>query len=155
MTRDPRIARARMLRRDATVEERRVWGMLSPLNRAGPAHFCRQAVIGRFIVDFADLSRRLVIEIDGGQHGGPEDSARDAWLASQGFRVLRFWNSEVRESPDGIFARIVEALDAPHPRPPHKGEGAAYPDAQSKGASLPLVGRKRVGGPRPQSEGAT
>lgn len=154
MTTDPRIIRARALRRDATVEERRVWGILSPVNRAGRAHFRRQAVIGRHIVDFADLSRRLVVEIDGGHHGGPEDIARDAWLAAQGIRVLRFRNSEVRDNIKGVYDRIVDVLEAPHPLPPHKGEGAADPDSADMGASLPLVGRERVGGTRPMPKGA-
>jgi len=77
-----------------------------------------------------------------------------ALLAAQGFRVLRFWNSEVRDNIEGVYDRIVEALEAPHPLPPHKGEGAAGPDAAGKGASLPLVGRERVGVTRPIPKGA-
>ena len=162
MTSDPRITRARALRRDATVEERRIWGLLTPLNRARRAHFRRQAVIGPYTVDFADLSRRLVIEVDGSQHGGPADMARDAWLTAQGFRVLRFWNSEVRDRIEGVHTRIAEALDmaaAPHPLPPHKGEGSSVrptavmaDPAKAQGASLPLVGRERVGVPRPSPD---
>ncbi len=151
--------RARRLRRDATPQERRLWGILALLNRRKLAHFRRQAAIGPCIVDFADLSRRLVIEVDGGQHSGSaKDADRDRWLAAQGFRVLRFWNSDVDQMPEAIFDAVTEALasTAPHPLPPHKGEGAAIlsaaatasprPDPANQGASLSLVGRVGVGG---------
>ena len=64
-------------------------------------HFRRQAPIGRYIVDFVSFRSQLVIEADGGQHGMPEgvrsDEARDTFLLLQGFRVLRFWNSDTMQ----------------------------------------------------------
>ena len=103
-----------------------------------------------------------MIEVDGGHHAASvADETRDRWLEAQGFRVLRFWNTDVTQMPEGVFDTVVEALalTTPHPLPPHKGEGGADPatapastpcatNATSAGqsASLPLVGRERVGG---------
>ncbi|MDP3262276.1 MAG: DUF559 domain-containing protein [Tabrizicola sp.] len=120
-------ANARKLRAEMTPQERRVWAGLRELNRMLGLHFRRQAPIGPFIADFADLGRRVVIEIDGGGHGGERDQQRDAWLASQGFRVLRFWNPEVSGNIEGVMQLVLDAVgpldDAP-PRPsPTRGEG--------------------------------
>ena len=116
--------RAREHRREPTEAERRLWRALRRLNRQGEAHFRRQAPIGGFIVDFADLGRRLVVEVDGGQHAGEADAARDAWLAGEGFLVLRFWNNEVLGNADGVVEIIMQRLAErpdPHPIPPPQG----------------------------------
>jgi very-short-patch-repair endonuclease len=65
-------------------------------------------------VDFVCPECSLVIELDGGQHSEREayDFARTAWLQSQGYRVLRFWNSEVFENLDGVLESILAALRA-------------------------------------------
>ena len=77
-------------------------------------HFRRQAPIGRYIVDFVSFRHQLIIEADGGQHGMPEgarsDEDRDAFLKSQGFRVLRFWNSEIDANLVGVTESILSAL---------------------------------------------
>lgn len=75
-------------------------------------HFRRQAPIGPFIADFADLGRRLVIEIDGGGHGEERDARRDAWLASQGFEVMRFWNADVAGNLEGIVQAVMNRVEA-------------------------------------------
>lgn len=91
-------------------------------------HFRRQASIGPFIADFADLGRRLVIELDGAGHGLARDAERDAWLTGRGFRVLRFWNAEVFGNLGGVMQLVLDAVGgellAPPPRPsPARGEG--------------------------------
>ena len=101
---------ARRLRHEMTPQERQVWARLREVNRMLGTNFRRQAPIGRYIADFADLGRRLVVEIDGGQHGGPRDAARDAWLAGQGFRVLRFWNSDLASGADGVVQAVLDEL---------------------------------------------
>lgn len=107
-----RAAIARRLRRDATDAERRLWLRLR--DRGLGAKFRRQQVLGRFVVDFACLEHRLVVELDGGQHAeSAADRGRDAWLATQGFRVLRFWNPEVMANIDGVLAVIQDALAQP------------------------------------------
>jgi very-short-patch-repair endonuclease len=99
------------LRTDMTPQERRVRAKLRELNRMLGWHFRRQAPIGPFIADFADLGRRLVIEIDGGGHGGQRDARRDAWLAAQGFEVMRFWNSEVAGNLEGIGRAVMNRVE--------------------------------------------
>jgi very-short-patch-repair endonuclease len=100
---------------------------------AGGFHFRRQAPIGKYIADFACHSARVVIEVDGGQHNEPRgidrDDARTAWLESQGYRVVRFWNNDVLSNIEGvmreigIFLKSPRTLPSPHPNPPHQGEG--------------------------------
>ncbi|PKU25018.1 endonuclease domain-containing protein [Telmatospirillum siberiense] len=104
---------ARKLRRDATDAEMAMWRMLRASQLAG-AKFRRQRPLGPYIVDFISFSHRLVIECDGGQHAGSSDDAkRDAWLACQGFRILRFWNHDILTNPEGILTTILAALGSP------------------------------------------
>lgn len=74
--------------------------------------FRRQQPIGNYIVDFVCLEKRLIIELDGGQHAEQShyDSERDAWLRDQRFTVLRFWNNDVLINVEGVAARIFETL---------------------------------------------
>ena len=87
--------------------------------------FRRQEPIGDYIVDFVAFEKRLVIEVDGGQHAEDEkdsDMRRDAWLRSQGFRVLRFWNNEVLQNLEGVLETIrANCLRHPPLTPPIKG----------------------------------
>ncbi len=111
-------ARARELRAAMTPQERRLWAHLRDLNRTLGTHFRRQAPVGPYIADFADFGRRLVIEADGGGHGGPRDQARDSWFASQGFTIMRVWNADVDANLDGVMQLLLDRLDAaPHPHP--------------------------------------
>ncbi len=76
--------------------------------------FRRQAVMGRFVVDFACFEKKLVVEVDGGQHSqSGRDKDRDEWLKKQGYEVLRFWNHEVLGNRDGVLQKIVEQLQSP------------------------------------------
>ena len=74
--------------------------------------FKRQKPIGRYIVDFICLERRLIIELDGGQHAEQMayDRHRDAWLRSQGYTVLRFWNNDVMQQLESVLERIRSSL---------------------------------------------
>jgi very-short-patch-repair endonuclease len=87
--------------------------------------FRRQAPIGRYIVDFVCYEKKVIIELDGGQHSEkPEkDKARDAWFRSEGFRVLRFWNNDVLSQTEEVLEAIVkEWMRSPSPlSPPIKG----------------------------------
>ena len=144
-------ANARRLRAEMTPQERRLWKGLREINQMLGTHFRRQAPIGRFIADFAEYGRRLVIEVDGGQHGGARDMARDAWLKGQGFVVLRFWNTEVDGNLAGVMQVVLAAVEAagvavaPPPQPsPTGGEGgvrsASERFAERTGASPPPRG---------------
>lgn len=137
--------RARELRRDMTPQERRLWRRLHELNRMLGTHFRRQAPVGPFIADFVEFGRKLVIEVDGGGHGGARDQAREAWLRGEGFAVLRFWNPEVDGNVEGVMEKVLGALEVypPPPAPPHGGEGRRGLGSRD---SHPLVRREREGG---------
>jgi len=72
--------------------------------------FKRQKPIGPFIADFVCLDLRLIVEADGGQHGGPSDTRRDAWFEAQGFTVLRFWNNEVLGQTAAVLERLRQTV---------------------------------------------
>ena len=78
--------------------------------------FRRQHGMGKYVVDFYCPARKLIIEIDGSQHGDQKaesyDNERTIYLESLGYRVLRFWNNEINTNLEGILLKIVEALDA-------------------------------------------
>jgi very-short-patch-repair endonuclease len=121
---------ARRLRRNMTDAEQALWRELRR-NSLG-WRFRRQCPIPPYIVDFACIEARLIVEVDGGQHARPGDhDRRDATLHRKGWRVLRFWNNEVLENRAGVLQTISEALGAwpsiyPHPNPPPQtGEGAS------------------------------
>ena len=114
---------ARRLRKTPTDAEMRLWAVLRRRQIEG-ARFRRQAPIGPYVVDFACFAERLVVEVDGGQHAHQQDrdTARTAWLETQGFRVLRFWNHEVLGNIEGVAERIAGALRAsPLSSPPPQG----------------------------------
>ena len=95
--------------------------------KARGLHFRKQAPIGKYIVDFCCHSARMIIEVDGGQHGEEagqvRDAERTAWLESQGYRVLRFWNNDVLENMSGVSEAILR-FAPPHPNPSPQGGGA-------------------------------
>jgi len=131
---------ARRLRRDGTDAERLLW---RALREGGMTRkFRRQHPIGRHIADFACPARKLVIELDGGQHAAQTDAdaARSDELAAHGYRVIRFWNSEVIDNVEGVVTAIQQALEQPHLTPalsaPRGGEGAKRSRARGwRGAS--------------------
>jgi very-short-patch-repair endonuclease len=119
---DERVPRAMILRRDVTDAERKLWQGLRALPMQD-SHFRRQAPIGPYFADFACHAKRLVIELDGGQHGeeahAKRDAARDTYMRANGYRVLRFWNNDVMRNLNGILEKIVETLSAPPPPTPN------------------------------------
>lgn len=117
------IDNARRLRKDATDAERKLWSALRHKQIEG-FKFRRQVPIGEFVADFACLSQRLIIEVDGGQHDAERerDAARTAWLNARGYRVIRFWNNDVLDHLEGVVQTILTALqDHPPPQPPPQG----------------------------------
>jgi primosomal protein N' (replication factor Y) len=117
---------ARQLRGGMTDAEQRLWRRLRHRQLEG-CRFRRQHPIGPYIVDFACLDRRLVVEVDGGGHGvDGSDESRDAWFRDRGYCVLRFWNNDVLLRTDDAVEEILKALatTSPHPDlPPQAGEG--------------------------------
>jgi very-short-patch-repair endonuclease len=105
------IERARRLRSEQTDAERCLWMRLRGKQVEGH-RFRRQVPIGPYVADFACISRGLVVEIDGGQHAKTVsyDKHRSAYLATLGYRVLRFWDNEVLNETDGVLEAIRTAL---------------------------------------------
>ena len=112
------------MRHEPTPAERRLWQILRAKRLAG-YKFKRQLTIEPYIADFVCVQQRLIVEADGGQHAeSARDQRRDTYLQSQGFRVLRFWNSEIFENEEGVLTSILNALEHPSPNPSRsRGEG--------------------------------
>ena len=108
--------RSRDLRNHGTPAERTLWNALSNRKLAG-VRFNRQVVIKPYICDLVARSQKLVIELDGGQHGDAVayDAARTKFLEARGYRVLRFWNNDVMQNIDGVVTKIEDALQKPPP----------------------------------------
>ena len=108
------INRARELRNNLTDAERVLWRHIR-LRQLGGHKFRRQRPVGPYIVDFICLEKRVVIEVDGGQHSEQKayDDKRSAWLRSEGFTVLRFWDQEVLTQIDNVKEFIWHALREP------------------------------------------
>ena len=112
------VERARQLRKKMTDTERFVWRRLRS-RRFAEYKFRRQMAIGPYIVDFVCLEKRLILELDGGQHAQQVeyDAKRTRWLESQGSEVLRFWDHEALQEWDGveeaIWTRLAERPERP------------------------------------------
>jgi very-short-patch-repair endonuclease len=123
---------ARQLRSRMTDAERKLWFALKD-RRFAAFKFRRQVPVGPYIADFLCYERRLIVEVDGGQHADSmRDVERDNWLAQNEFRVARFWNNDVLKNLEGVLTVLVEQLErTPHPSSrlretppsPARGEG--------------------------------
>src|SRR5262245_14765911 len=107
-----KTARARELRGKLTDAEQRLWQKLRR-RQVGGVKFRRQQPIGEFIVDFVCFERRVIVEVDGGQHAEQRkyDEQRTRWLESKGYRVLRFWNNDVLAHTDAVAQALLDALE--------------------------------------------
>ncbi len=107
--------RAKHLRKSSTEAEKKLWRLLRAKQLAG-YKFRRQEPIGPYIVDFVCFRPPLIIELDGGQHDATTQRAYDAqrtdWLATQGFKTIRFWNNQLLENEAGVLHEILGALGA-------------------------------------------
>ena len=166
--------RARRMRRDKGPAERELCHLLREFNRYG-FQFRQQAPIGPYISDFCDHSARFVVEVDGSQHDEPQQRVDDqralAWLESQGYRVLRFWNHEVLKNIGGVEIAIMVALglltedgddpvrsvrsrlphgatteEGPPARSPESGLNASFKATSAATVPSPLVGEGQGGG---------
>ena len=154
-----KTATARRLRRDMTDAERLLWRTLR-MRHLGGFKFRRQHPVGPYVVDFACLAARLVIEVDGGQHAGlASDVGRDAYLCRSGYRVLRFWNNDVLANIEGVCDVILHRLTGSAPHPGLSGPAQrAVRSADARGSAaqahrphLPHAGEGADGGERPKT----
>jgi very-short-patch-repair endonuclease len=112
-----KTARARTLRLNATDAELKLWNRLRSRSLGG-FKFVRQEPIGPFVVDFMCREKRLIIEVDGGQHATDKrDASREQWLVDHRYRVLRFWNNDVLGNINGVLETIAAALEESPPHP--------------------------------------
>jgi very-short-patch-repair endonuclease len=85
--------------------------------------FRRQQPVGNYVADFVNLEKKLIIELDGGQHTlDAGDRIRDEWLRAEGYNVVRFWDNQVFSNLEGVLETIRDALLTPHPDPLPQGE---------------------------------
>ena len=105
---------ARYLRKNMTSQERKVWDVIRNRQFYG-YRFLRQYVIGVYIVDFICREKKLIIEIDGGQHNEPKnleyDKQRSLYLESKGYRIIRFWNNEIDNNLTGVYQQLQKEFD--------------------------------------------
>ncbi len=106
-------SRARKLRKNATLAESNLWYTLRNRGLNG-YKFHRQFLIGSYIVDFVCWEKKLVVEIDGGQHleNSQYDGNRTTYLNSRGFRVLRYWNNDVLDKTQAVLNNILDTLES-------------------------------------------
>jgi very-short-patch-repair endonuclease len=114
---------SRGLRKRSTDTETYLWRHLRD-RRLDDFKFRRQQPMGSYIVDFVNFERKVVIELDGGQHATniSYDNMRDEWLKNEGYKALRFWDNEVFNNLEGVLETIRRALLTPHPDPLPQGE---------------------------------
>ena len=112
------LHRARFLRKAMTDSERLLWRHLRNRQMVG-FKFRRQYPVGPYIVDFVCLEKKLVIELDGGQHAFSlmTDVKRTRYLETKGYRVMRFWNNQVLQETEAVLSVILEVMITPSPRP--------------------------------------
>ena len=113
--------RAKYMRKHMTPAETLLWTKLRA--RQTGVYFRRQQPMGPYIADFYCAEKKLIIEVDGGQHSEEKDFERTRYLESNGYLILRFWNNDVLENIDGVVYKIQSVLEPPPLNPLPQGEG--------------------------------
>ena len=119
------VETARALRKKQTPAEAIFWELVRDRRFMG-LKFRRQHQLGDYITDFYCHEHRLIIELDGGIHSAKQskDHKRDAWMAAQGFKVLRFKNEQLLDDPESVLSAIAQEVEgAAHPLPLGEGWG--------------------------------
>ncbi|WP_422343770.1 endonuclease domain-containing protein [Parasphingorhabdus sp.] len=110
--------RAKSMRSEPTEAETKLWTILRA-KRLGGYKFRQQVPIDHYIGDFVCFARKLIVEADGSQHAeNSYDEKRDSYLKAEGFQILRFWNNDILNNPDGVAEAILAALKTPSPTSP-------------------------------------
>jgi very-short-patch-repair endonuclease len=141
---------AKRPRETATGAEDLLWRRLRRFPISG-THFRRQVPIGPYVADFACMAARLIVEVDGSQHGRDDvhrrDERRTRWLEAEGYRVLRFWNNDLTTNMDGVLEAIyapiygsssTEPVHLKHTR--RRRQAVATPPRRTLRADPPLAG---------------
>ena|SRR5688572_18436838 len=110
---EKRSTTSRNLRVNQTDAEKKLWYALRNRQLCG-LKFVRQEPIGRYTCDFVCREKRVIVEVDGGQHAeSKSDAIRDRYLRENGYRVIRFWNNDVLSNLNGVLESLVAQLDVP------------------------------------------
>ncbi len=105
---------ARNLRNNMTKQEKKIWSIIRNRQFYG-FRFLRQCIIGNYIVDFLCKVKKIIVEIDGGQHNENKnisyDNERTKYFESKGYKVIRFWNNEIDNDIDGVYLKLKEIFN--------------------------------------------
>ena len=149
---------AKRLRETTTSAEDRLWRRLRRFPISG-THFRRQVPIGPYVADFACMAARLIIEVDGSQHGRDNarrrDDARTRWLEAEGYRVMRFWNNDLTANMDGVLEAIYAAIHGSSAAEPRPLKHQRYKRVASAGTAATPPRRASRADPPPAGEGET
>ena len=108
---DKKYEIARKLRKNSTEEERKLWAILRNRKFLN-LKFKRQFPIYNYIVDFCCEEKKIVIELDGGQHNEQKnikkDMERTKIINAEGYKIIRFWNNEINENIEGVYLKLLE-----------------------------------------------
>ncbi len=111
---DKQFQIARKLRKNSTKEERILWQLLRNRQFLG-LKFKRQFPIGNYVVDFVCEEKKLIIELDGGQHNEAKnihlDRVRTEFLESKGYTVVRFWNKDINLNISGVYSYLLDFVE--------------------------------------------
>ena len=111
---DKRNILAKILRKNSTIQEKRLWNLIKNHKFHG-LKFKRQQPIGNYIVDFICKEAKIIIEIDGGHHNETEntesDIIRTQYLEQKGYKVIRFWNNEIYENIEGVIKKLEQEIN--------------------------------------------
>ena len=124
------IEKSRQLRKNMTPQERKLWDIIKNRQFFG-YRFRRQFPLSQYIVDFICREKKIIIEIDGGQHNEIKniqyDNKRTEYLISEGYKVLRFWNNDIDKNIVGVYEKLKEVFEIgknitpPQPSPSREG----------------------------------
>ena len=105
---------ARYLRNNMTDQERKFWQIIKNRQFYG-FRFLRQYVIGNYIADFICREKKIIIELDGGQHNEQKnimyDNQRTEYLISKGYKVIRFWNNDIDNNLDSVYLQLKKEFE--------------------------------------------
>ena len=110
---DEKYIKARSLRKKSTIQEQKLWNLIRN-RQLNNLKFIRQYPIGTYIVDFACREKKIIIEIDGGQHNQDKnilyDTERTKYFEKLGYKVIRFWNNDIDNNIEGVYQRLSEFI---------------------------------------------